>query len=194
MTSKSRKSSSDGISNGPMGNCRRLRGPSANAVPSTRKTKKKSRAEGAAGACLSTCAFSRAIALCTVWSAWLPATWMLQQFQEARFVNGCIVKFSKVDLSQMTDPSSDFPTANQSRVRSLRRSLQPRRGDQSLIALDEAGDVSIEFARYRSRPKSKPKPKPKRGLGTALHAALPRTWLQGDEKPSPGGTADDVYG
>lgn len=59
----------------------------------------------------------------------------------------------------MTDPSSDFLTANQSRVRSLRRSLQPRRGDQSLIALDEAGDVSIEFARYRSPPK------PKRGSG-----------------------------
>lgn len=55
----------------------------------------------------------------------------------------------------MTDPSSDFLTANQSRARSLRRSLQPRRGDQSLIALGEAGDVSIEFARYRSTPKTK---------------------------------------
>lgn len=60
----------------------------------------------------------------------------------------------------MTDPSSDFPTANQSRVRSLRLSLQPRRGDQSLIALDEAGDISIEFARYRSTPKQE-----KRGSG-----------------------------
>jgi hypothetical protein len=136
-----------------------------------------------------TCAFSPVANVCTVYR--VPRTselfsnlQQLQLFREARFVNGCIVQIWHVDLSQMTDPSSEFLTANQFRVRWLRRSLQLRRGGRSLIALGEAGDVSIEKCSVIDqcrRPKSR-----KGGLDAvvAVHAALTRRRLQGGWKLS----------
>lgn len=79
-----------------MGNGRRLKGPCANPVPSTRRPKKNPQAEVAAGTSLATCALSRLLCVFVCYiGSWLSATYQLQQFQEARFVNGCIVKFSR---------------------------------------------------------------------------------------------------
>lgn len=77
-----------------MGNGRGLQGPSANAVPSSRKTKKNHRREMLQGAAWPLAPCPDCYVSCVL-HGWLAATCKLQQFREARFVNGCIVKFSR---------------------------------------------------------------------------------------------------